>query len=588
MSVQSINIYLETQDQGRLDLTERTAGYRFSTINPGGYNEAEITLNAPERDVWALIDSAVWARGTLTMWAGTGETAWMGTVGGQELGGDTLTLRAYGQWHDLQKTEIWRAYADSTYSRWLPQDSDTYTLDTSDRLHISTRSGTPYAIGDTGRIRWPGTYALGGIVHIEATVVLSVTSGQWVCGFQDSNGAVLWSYQMALNSTGSVPLNRVIRREQGDFGVVRNDPRNRQVGLCTSFVIRTNDIVHASSSGVVAGIDEDGTLQRLDSGDAIIGTDTANTTNTAALTEQLSIAIDGSRKGGYIATARGVSLGATRTVQITRPEEIDASNGPVYVDFFLMALLPNGEAFATATDVVVRTVEPTNSEDVVTLALVQAGIARHDVQSTGIEVNDAVFDGTATGQDVIRSMAQRGDGTNAWLAVIYEDGAVFRAWAPDYEPDWLILREDARELPISKDVLSVRNAVRGLLPDGTLTAWQEDADSIDRYGRRELTLNMEQTTVTEAERLVRVYLNERKEPLVSLEIGAETRIRKPDGSLWPAYLVRAGDVVVLRDFFPYRDEVIRVAETEYDGETLRVLPQGIENRLEVILANRDR
>jgi hypothetical protein len=586
--VQRINIYLETQDQGRLDLTERTAAYRFSTINPGGYNECEITLNAPERDVWTLIESAVWAQGVLTMWAGTGEIAWQGTVGAQELGGNALTLRAYGQWHDLQKTEIWRAYADSTYTRWLAQDSDAFALDTSNRLRIATRDGTDYTSGDEAVIRWPQSYELGTIVHIEATVTLSVTSGQWVCGFRDGAGNDIWSQRMSISGTGSVPISEVVRREPDGFVVIRTEPRPRQVGVSTSFVLTVDDEIVATSSTSVAGIDEDAEVEKRDGSDVIIGATSETDTNTGGISEAIQITTQGYRKNGDVAAVRGIQLQPERTIRVGMPGEFDVSGAPTSIEFFLAALYPGGVAYAEATDVIIRTVEPTNSEDVVTLALAQAGIARHDVQSTGIEVNDAVFDGTSTGQDVIRAMALRGDGTNSWLAVIYEDGGIFRAWAEDYEPDWLIVREDARELPISKDVLSVRNAVRGLLPDGTLTAWQEDADSIARYGRRELTLNLDQTTTTEAERLVRVYLNERKEPLVSLEIGAETRIRKPDGSLWPAYLVRAGDVVVLRDFYPHRDEVIRVAETEYDGETLRVLPQGVESRLEVILANRNR
>ena len=63
-------------------------------------------------------------------------------------------------------------------------------------------------------------------------------------------------------------------------------------------------------------------------------------------------------------------------------------------------------------------------------------------------------------------------------------------------------------------------------------------------------------------------------------------VRKPDNTLWPAALIRAGDVIALRDLFPNQDLLIRVAETQFNGATLTITPVGASSRLEMLLARR--
>jgi len=52
-------------------------------------------------------------------------------------------------------------------------------------------------------------------------------------------------------------------------------------------------------------------------------------------------------------------------------------------------------------------------------------------------------------------------------------------------------------------------------------------------------------------------------------------------------MIRAGDVIALRDVIPLQDLLIRVAETQYTGATMQITPLGASSRLEVILARRN-
>jgi len=68
-------------------------------------------------------------------------------------------------------------------------------------------------------------------------------------------------------------------------------------------------------------------------------------------------------------------------------------------------------------------------------------------------------------------------------------------------------------------------------------------------------------------------------------LSTKSVICKPDGSRWPAALIRAGDVAVLHDLVPDRQIVIQVHEVQVDARRVTIRPRGAENRLEVLLAN---
>lgn len=243
-----------------------------------------------------------------------------------------------------------------------------------------------------------------------------------------------------------------------------------------------------------------------------------------------------------------------------------------------------GEATFRLTQVVVRTLDPCTSTDIVTELLGLEGIDDSGVASSGLDVDQAVFDGQSR-LTVVREMAALGDGEETWLFCVY-DVAEFRAW--DSEADWRLERGDLDDWEVEYRRDEVVNAVRTVMPDGYKTAWYTDSASIDRWGRRERTVQIQMTTQAEAARLAQVYLADHAWPVQGLRLGAGALARKVDSSLWPAYLIRAGDVIVLHDLIPDSDVTIRVAETEANRNGMRITPFGTSSRLEVILAARER
>jgi len=85
-------------------------------------------------------------------------------------------------------------------------------------------------------------------------------------------------------------------------------------------------------------------------------------------------------------------------------------------------------------------------------------------------------------------------------------------------------------------------------------------------------------------RLAQVYLTEKAEALAGLNLQSDAYCRTPDGAIHSAYLIRAGDLVRLRDLIPDQDLEIRVAETRATAEGVEVIPAGQDDRLETILA----
>lgn len=245
-----------------------------------------------------------------------------------------------------------------------------------------------------------------------------------------------------------------------------------------------------------------------------------------------------------------------------------------------------GEATARLTDVIVRTLNPTNTEDVFEDVVVAAGISVNSVASTGIAFDAAAYQGRDRRWDVFEDVQQLGDGTESWVATVYEFGADLLAWESD--PRWVITPEQVAALGLQQDREDIFNAVRAQLPDGYLSAWQTDADSIARYGRREYTLRLGQTSQAEAVRLAQVFLADRAEAYSGIRLDAGLEVERADGSIWPSYFIRAGDVVRMRDLLADEDVDIRVQETVFDGRVMRIVPEGAPNRLEVVLAGRGR
>lgn len=239
--------------------------------------------------------------------------------------------------------------------------------------------------------------------------------------------------------------------------------------------------------------------------------------------------------------------------------------------------------YVRLTDVVVQTLDPATNGAVIAALLDEAGLSDYVIDTGGVTVGRARY-GKETPLSALRDMAALGDGVAGWVFTVYEgDGEVYAGPWPA-APTWLLERSELVQWAIEYNRDDVRNAVRAELPDGWRSAWVEDAASIARWGRREETIAVAQTTQAEASGLAAVYLADHAWPVQGLSLGVGSRVRKPDGTLFPAWLVRAGDVVRLRDLVPQEDVDIRVQETRADEAGIALTPLGQDDRLEVLLA----
>lgn len=241
-----------------------------------------------------------------------------------------------------------------------------------------------------------------------------------------------------------------------------------------------------------------------------------------------------------------------------------------------------GVASVRLTEVAVRTLYPCTSTDILQDVLALASITEFDVQASALAVDRADYQGESR-LAAVEDMASLGDGSEPWVMAVYESGAIFRAWSDD--ADWLLTRGDLDSWSIRWNRSAVRNAVRAELPDGWRSEWFLDEDSIAQWGRRDKTLRLSRTTRVEAEAMAQIYLADHAFPLSGLRLQAGAHCHRPGGSAWwPAYRIRAGDVVLLRDFLPDQDITIQVQETKCNGKRVDITPVGSLERLELLLA----
>jgi hypothetical protein len=238
-----------------------------------------------------------------------------------------------------------------------------------------------------------------------------------------------------------------------------------------------------------------------------------------------------------------------------------------------------GEARLVLTENVAQTLDPATVTAVVELLYLAAGIPLSRLEA-GMEVVCAAWQQESRLQ-ALQAMAALGDGTQAYRAGVYEAGEL-AAWGTT--PDWELRRADLADWALAWQRDGVYNAVKAALPDGWMSDWVEDADSIARWGRREMVLQLQQTTRAEAESQAALYLADHAYPPAAFTLGARSRARTPDGAWCSAYRIRAGDVLRLRDLLPDQDVLIDVAETRADASGIQITPRGTDNRLETLLA----
>jgi hypothetical protein len=573
-----LQFIVESEGTGWWDVSGLVRRFQFGTRTPGGFWEARVMLDAAARDIWQYYHG--WPGGTLTVRA-VGLLVWEGDLAGfRSL--EPLTLVARGEVLRLRGPELWRAYADASFASWEPvrTDSMTFNVDNNNRLYVEAVSSVVYEAGDEGQVTYPEDLVLGaGITYFEAHALIVLRYGPWIVEVRDDAGSVLWSTTSSVETDVAVAVSSAsglifALRATVDAELTPPAPVTDLAGA------GAGALSNGAYKYVVTFVDANG--ESAPSNSSRITVSDAGSDGQVSVTEIPT---------GYSGTTarrlyRTKADGSTYYYLTEIADNTTTTYTDNVADGSLGAELSTETTSARLTQVVVRTLHPTYSESVVEDVLDLKSIASFDVQATGLTLDSAVWQGEKA-LKALEDVVELGDGAFPWVFVVYEHGAIFRAWAT--EADWVLLPEDVGgrwKLQLDRD--DVRNAVRAQLPDNTFTAWQTDDDSIALYGRHEATIDVPQTSQAEAVRYAQVYLESHADPLSSIEADAGATIHKPDLTPWPAYLVRAGDVITVRDIVPGEDLSVRVKETTFDGKRLRLIPVGSDNRLEIILAALER
>ena len=546
-----MQIFLDTEQWGRIEITERVAAWEFFTRDGVGWETARIDLGGSLIEQWPLLEHQ--AEDLVEFYEGM-ELHWRGFLAGAELNNDSaLALNAEGAGLRLRDVGAWRVFSDAGYAYWDADDDppEGFSADNNNRVYVAGQGD--FEDGDEHNVSYPeiGLELGANIVRLVARIELHLLAGAWEAEIRQADGTVLWSATAGTPRTYTLALGGAT---SGTFKLGDGD------------TIETAAIAYNAVAG-----DIETALQAAYS-DATITVTAGADFSILFPTGGVLTLTDDSLSGGDTATCVEDATALGEDVDLT----VDDTG-------LVVALRKDGTATGEATfrltEVLVQTLAGATNSEVAETLLDDAGLTS-SVDASSLAVSRALWQEQSRLQ-AIQEMAALGDGMVAWRFVVYEQ-AQFGAW-PE-ETTWELRREDLSRWSITWRRDAVHNAVRARLPDGWLSAWVEDADSITRWGRREHVLSLAQTSRAEAERQAQIYLAQYAEALAGLRLEADAYCRTPDGARFPIWNVRAGDVLRLRDLIPDQDLSIRVAETNCRADGIEIVPAGADDRLETLLA----
>jgi len=548
-----MQIFLDTEQWGRLEITERVEGWDYVTRDGVGWETASLNLGGSIIEQWPLLEHQ--AQDLVEFYDGT-ELHWRGFLAGAELTeSNALALKAEGAGLRLRDVGTWRVFSDAGYGYWSPADDppEGFTADNNNRIYVAGKGSL--SDGDEHLVAYPETgLELGSAIsRLVARVELSIVDGAWIAEIRQGEGTVLWTSASSTQQT---------------YILFLDEPTGGTFKLGNGDGIETAALDYDDSAG-----DIEAALQAAYS-DATI---------TVTAGDDFVIVFPTGGAGEFQITDDALTYADSGTATCS-VEDIGVDVDLAVDDTSLVVALrkdgtATGEATFRLTQVVVQTLSGATNSQVVEAILASAGLGAN-VEESGLAVNRALWQEQSRLQ-AIQEMAQLGDGAEMWRYTVYEI-AQFGAWPT--EVTWELQRDDLSRWSITWRRDAVRNAVRARLPGGWLSDWYEDAESITRWGRREHVLSLPHTTQAEAERLAQIYLAEHASALAGLRLEVDAYCRTPDGARRPIWHVRAGDVIRLRDLIPDQDVTIRVAETRSSSGGMEIVPAGADDRLETILA----
>ncbi len=548
-----MQIFLDTEQWGRLEITERVEGWDYVTRDGVGWETASLNLGGSIIEQWPLLEHQ--SEDLVEFYDGT-MLCWRGVLSGAELNeANALVLNAEGAGLRMRDVGTWRVFSDASYAYWHAVDDppEGFTADNNNRVCVEGKGD--FDDSDEHLIAYPETgLELGAaIARLVARVELSIVDGAWIAEIRQGEGTVLWTSSTSTQQTYTLflaaPTGGTFKLGNGD-GIETaaldydDSAGDIEAALRAAYSDATITVTAGDDFVIVFPTGGAGEFQITD--DALTYADSGAATCSA---EDIGVDVD-------------LAVDDTSLVVALRKDGTTA-----------------GEATFRLTQVVVQTLAEATNSSVIAEILADAGIG-YDVEESGLAINRALWQEQSRLQ-AIQEMARLGDGTSAWRFVSYER-ATFDAWPDDVT--WELRREDLSRWSITWRRDAVRNAVRARLPGGWLSAWFVDTDSIERWGRREYVLAAPDTLQAEAELLAQIYLTEHASALAGLRLTVDAYCRAPDGARYPIWNVRAGDILRLRDLIPDQDIEIRVAETKCSASGMDIVPAGADDRLETLLA----
>jgi len=196
------------------------------------------------------------------------------------------------------------------------------------------------------------------------------------------------------------------------------------------------------------------------------------------------------------------------------------------------------------------------------------------IQSPGLDLLNEVY-ADVTPAAILTRLAALGDNQTPprrWEVGVWEGRRLHFRPLGDAARTWYV---DVGELMVERSTASLVNSVRARYQDASgrtlRTAYSTDTTSVARYGiTRRRSVQADTTSSTQAGAVRDAELEDRRDPRPRGQTVPVRFVEDASGSRYPSHVVRAGDVMVKRNFPPVYGATIdrvrsfRVTRTNYD------------------------
>jgi len=226
------------------------------------------------------------------------------------------------------------------------------------------------------------------------------------------------------------------------------------------------------------------------------------------------------------------------------------------------------------------------------------------LQDPGLDIHPQTFEDNFRPGQIVQTVVSYGDTEDpprAWYFAIWEDRKPY-LFPRKEQVDWCMSLADLASggIRFCRSSSNLWNRVAAIYSSEVgareMTDWVQDDDSIAQYGRRDYILSLAGVTEDVAEKARDVALEIYKQPSQSATARFRGYAWDRNGVRKPLYLIRAGDVLRIKDLVPSEAmldseladslRTFFLVETEYNDDTgeLRVSPDFASPLLDILVA----